>query len=352
MNDDEVNTISTDPSGLNCTDETGRWSRPGNEVVDDITEQECENIKANTGLDGNQKDNCDDLASMICDIKQGVQAVASERVMTVATNDASKCKDDDDPTLASMWSRILRYSHAIACVLCAYDPYVATILKMGKYPQILMGAAQEGGYPTWVEPDKLPELESKRPVTSEGIQEAIRQALLGVWHEWEEHPTFSYFAQTMSGTNDSQNLNTQTADTPPSEGDTALVASDGSRKNALYTYTGGKWVFTKQLSDDPDDGLVNFAVTNILKGYYATKDVYYFLDGTTGAGTTGGTWNVMDADLTELEKRVTELEKIFQNSVLGQSDGEQYVLTTRPNVAQAKAVACTSGKTTLTFVTG
>ena len=343
---EEEPTTPTTPNqdAFSCVDEYGNWARPGNEVVPRITSDECENLKANAGLDGNQKDNCDDLADLVCDIKQQVEYLASERVMTVAANDLSKCDDSDDPTLASMMSRILRFAEAASCILCAYDPYVATILKMGRYPQILMGATQEGGYPQWVTPDELPELESKRPVTSEGIQTAIKQALLGVWHEWEENPKFTYFAQTLNDSNDVQNLTIQSTNTPPAEGDTALVGSDGTRNNCLYTYTGGKWVFTKVLTDD--DGLTNFAVTNIEKGYYATKDVYYFMDGT------NGTWQMMDADLSELENRVSELEKIFQDSVLGAGDGEQYVLTTRPNLAQAKAVPCTAGKTTLTFVTG
>lgn len=342
--EDETTNQANDESALHCLNEYGEWNQPANAIAGQLTEQECENIKANTGLSGNEKDNCEDLEDMVCALKQEVEYLASNDIITIAPNDASKCNTDNSPTLASMWSRILRWSQAASCILCAYDPYVATILKMGKYPQILMGAAQEGGYPTWVTPDESPELDSKRPVTSNGIQEAIKQALLGVWHPWEEEPEFGYFAQTLNGANDPQNLNTQTTATPPAEGDTALVANDGTHTSALYTYTGGKWVFTKELGDD--EKLTNFAVTFIKKGYYETKDVYYFDDGTTK------TWQVMDADLTELEHRVTELEKIFQNSVLGQGEGEQYVLTTRPTLAEAQAVPCTDGKVTLTFITG
>lgn len=344
MESDNNNVVATQADNP-CLNENGQWNRRGNEVVDQITEQECENIKANTGLAGDEKDNCADLSQMICDLKQEVQYLASERVMTVAANDSSKCDDSDDPTLASMWSRILRFAQAASCIMCAYDPYVATILKMGKYPEILMGSAQEGGYPQWVKPDDLPELESKRPVTSEGVQLAIKQALLGVWHPWEEEPQFTYFAQTLNGADDTQNLTAQTEATPPAEGDTALVANDGTHTSALYTYTGGKWVYNKEFTE-ADDNLTNFSVTFIQKGYYATKDVYFFDDGT------ASTWQVMDADLTELEQRLTELESIFQNSVLGAGSDEQYILTTRPTLAEAQSVACTNGKTTLVFVTG
>lgn len=335
--EDEEPTVST---GL-CS---GQYTRPANQIVDQITSDECANVKANTGLDGNQKDNCDDLAAMVCDIKQGVDWLSSERALVLAPNEASKCDTSEDPTLASMMSRILRFAQTASCILCAYDPYVATILKSGKYPQILMGAVQEGGYPQWVNPDDLPTLDSKNPVTSEGVQLAIKQALLGVFHPWEEHPQFTFFAQSLSGSDDPYNLDEQSKTTAPAEGDTALIANDGTHENALYTYTGGKWVFTKEL--DADDGLTNLAVTNIVKGYYETKDVYYFLDGTTG------TWQVMDADLSELQERVTQLEKIFENSVLGQGEDEQYVITTRPNLTDANAVDCTDDRTTLIFITG
>lgn len=342
--DEEQPTNPTQES-LSCVDENGQWPQPANTVVDEISTSECENIKANTGLSGNEKDNCPDLEQMVCAIKQEVDRVANGGSMVIAPNEDSKCGEDDTPTLASMWSRILRWSQAVSCVLCAYDPYVATILKQGKYPQILMGAVQEGGYPQWVTPDKTPTEGSEKPVTSDGIIKAIQEALLGVWHPYEEYPHFTYFAQSVNSADDPQNLDAQTKETVPAEGDTALVANDGTRTSAVYTYTGGKWVFTKQLTE-ADDNLKNFAVTNIEKGYYATKDVYYFDGGDTP------TWDVMDADLSVLESRVTELEKIFQQSVLGAGDGDEYVMTTRPDLTSANAVPCTEGKDTIVLITG
>lgn len=338
--DEEENTQNQE--SLNCLDEYGQWPQPADQLVDELTKQEMENLRANTGLSGNEKDNCPDLEGMVCLIKQGVDFVAGGGSMVVAPNNDSKCKDDHAPTLASMWSRILRWSEAVTQILCAYDPYIATLLKMGKYPQILMGAVQEGGYPQWVNPDDLPTEGSQKPVTSAGVIQAIKDALLGVWHPYEEHPHFGYFAQTLNGADDPQNLSVQTG---MAEGDTALVANDGARTSAVYTYTGGKWVFTKQLTE-ADDNLKNFAVTNIEKGYYATKDVYYFDGGDTP------TWDVMDADLSVLESRVEELERIFQQSVLGQADGDEYVMVTRPDLASANAVPCTDGKETIVLITG
>lgn len=323
----------------------GAYPWPANEVFDRLTPLEIENIQANTGVDGTQTDNCGDLTSAICAIKQEVDAVTGDDVRVIAPNEQSKCQDSEDPTLASMWSRILRFADMASAIMCAYDPFVATLLKQGHYPQILMGAAQEGGYPQWVTPDESPELDSKRPVTSDGIIKAINDALLGVWHPWKEHPTFTYFAQTLGTSSDLNNLSVQTTKYPPANGDTALVANDGTRTSALYTYNGSSWVFTKQLTETADN-LTNFSVTNILKGYYATKDIYYFDDGT------NGTWQVMDTDISALEARVDQLTQIFNTSVLSPSASEQYLLTTRANYTAAMAVGCTSGKTTLTFITG
>lgn len=329
------------PMANSCLDPvTGQWPRPADEVVPEITEEECDHLQAFVGLDGTKTQNCDDLSALVCDIKQEVDAINIKDAIEIAANDASKCQDDDLPTLASMFSRVLRYAQAATCILCAYDPRLATILKTGRYPQILFGSIQDGGYPQWMSPEDYPVEDSEKPVTSAGVYKAIQDAILSVWHLWEEQPEFTYFAQTLSDPADMNNLQSQMAKYPANAGDTALVASASGKTSLLYTYDGTAWNLTRELTA-ADDNLTNFAVTHILKGDYATNGVYYF----------DGTWQVMDADLSELEKKVDELKEIFDNSVL--TGGiDQYVLTTRPNLAQAKAVPCTDGKETLVFVTG
>lgn len=336
MNDDL--TVVDSP----CTDENGKWPKTANAVVGEISSTECENLEANTGLDGGQKNNEADFQAMLCDIKQEVDAIAQARAITIAANDDSKCQDDNDPTLASMWSRVLRWAQAVSCVICAYDPFAANVLRLGRYPQVLMGSAVPDGYPVWVKPDDLPTSDSMRPVTSGGVVNAIKDALLGVWHPYEEYPHFGYFAQTLDGAEDAYNLKAQTG---MAEGDTALVANNGEVTSAVYTYTDGEWVFTKQLTEETDN-LKNFAVTNILKGYYATKDVYYFDGGETP------TWDVMDADLSGLESRIEELENIFKQAVVTGNVDEQMILTTAQNLAVANAVACNNDKPTIVLITG
>lgn len=337
-----MNPIDDNPQSKTCVDpDTGLFRYTADVVVDEVSEQECDNLQAFLGLDGNQTTNCDDLHLLVCDIKQEVDAINIADAITIAANDASKCADDNMPTLASMFSRVLRYAQAATCVLCAYDPRLATILKTGRYPQILFGSIQEGGYPQWMSPEDYPVADSDKPVTSAGVYKAIEDAILAVWHIWKEQPEFTYFAKTLDDEADMNNLLSQMEKYPASEGDTALVATGDAGTSLLYTYTGGAWTYTRQLTA-AEDNLTNFAVTHIVKGDFGTNGVYYF----------DGTWQVMDADLSDLEKKVQELQRIFEDVVISADKDQEYIMTTRPNLAQAQAVACTEGKETLVFVTG
>lgn len=340
---DNPNTTSLQNGSLDCD---GLSLRP-NDLVNEITETECQNLGTSTGLNGTEQNNCNDLSDMVCAIKQEVDAIASERLMSIFANDASKCNSNNDPTLASFWSRVLRFSEAITCILCQYDPFVSTILKQGKYPQILMGAVQSGadgtGYPQWIKPDESPKEGSKVPVTSGGVITAVQEALMSVWHLWDEYPEFDYFAQTLNDEDNVQNLTKQSEDTEPTEGDTALVSFDGTDHNVLYTWNGAEWEKTKVLGET--DGLTNFAVTHIVKGFYADKGVYYFHDGT------NDTWQVMDVDQTELQTQVDELVKIFEHAVQS-GDDNSYLITTASTLTEATDVPCTEGKTTIVLVTG
>lgn len=333
------NTASNDKLSRGCFP-----SGQPNWVAPEITETECSNLEAGTGLDGNARDNASSLSQLLCDIAQEVEAIANDRIMVIATNDESKCQDDTDPTLAAMWSRILRFAQAAACVMCAYDPFVATILRSGRYPQILVGAAQAGGYPQWAEPAGNVLSSGTLPVTGQAVVDYVEKALLGVWHLWKEHPEFDYFAQTMSDPTDIYNLSVQMRDITPREGQTALIAKDGEDHSVLYTYKGGEWVRTKVFTSS--DGLVDFAVTHINNGYYATKGVYYFHDGD------DGTWQVMDTDLGDLKDQIDTLMAAFEKAVQSPSVDEQYILTTRPTAAEAHAVPCDPKKTTIVLITG
>lgn len=311
------------------------------DLVPAITEDQFESLKNNTGIYNNGRINCDDFNNeLLCDIRQDLEYVLQNKSMVIFANDFSKCSDDDDsPTLASMWSRLYRFAQATSAVLCAYDPFIATLLKIGRYPQVLMGAVQEGGYPQWQTPDSIPTEGSALPVTSEGVLKGINEALLAVWHIWKEHPEFTYFAQDYSTGPDAL-----TSQTGMAEGDTALVRKSGNEWNVIYKYTGGKWVKQEALGLG---AVKDFSVTSIKKGYWGGKEIYMFHDPTSNQDT----WNVMDIDLSAITKRVEAVEKTYENTVLsGGTSG--YVLTTAANLTTANAVSCTDGKDTIVLITG
>lgn len=318
------------------------------DIMAALTETECENLKNNTGLDGTASDNCEDIqGGLICDIRQELEAVLKNQSMTIYANDFSKCSEtDENPTLASMWSRIYRYSQAVSCILCSYDPFMATLLKSGRYPQVLMGAVADNmteeemgcsltGYPVWVTPDTYPTESVTKPVTSDGVYKAVENAILSVWHLWREHPQFEYYVDSEDELADITDM---------LEDDIVLVKENTDEEyNVIYKYYDDDWQKEEVIGVE----IPNFTVTHIVKGRWADKGIYYFLDDDRP------TWQVMDANLTELEDRVSEIENKFSRAVIGHpSDENSYLITTRATVAQANAVSATTGRTTLVFVTG
>lgn len=328
-----------------------------NFVVPAITEDQCENLKNNTGIYGQLTENCEDLTGeLLCDIRQCLEYVVNMGVGNVFANEDSKCRDNDtSPTLASMWSRIYRFAQAVTCVLCAYDPFINTLLKSGKYPQVLMGAQTESdgsmdgcckriGYPTWVTPDDDPSSSSNKPVSAKGVAKAVHDAVMSVWHLWEEEPEFTYFAETM------ESLEDQASE--PMEGDTALVVTTDECKTGVgkYEYRKDvdageedlKWRLNYCIVPGDEKNLVNFAVTHIVKGKYKENGMYYF----------DGTWNVLDADLSSLTERVDKLEEKFKYAVKVPNGEAPMLIATAESVEAAYNYPCDPNKRTLVFITG
>lgn len=368
-----MNSDPSTPGGLDPNNSTvdavrcyerGKVVKPDT-VVPEITQTQCQNIKDNHGIYGNLQENCPDFTGeLLCDIRQVLEYVLNMGVGNVFANDDSKCSDDDAPTLASMWSRIYRFAQAVTCVLCAYDPFINTLLKSGRFPQVLMGAQTEDdrtmdgccrkvGYPTWVTPDEYPTYDSNRPVSAGGISRAIKDAILSVWHLWEEEPNFNYFAQTVNGADDPFSLMAQMEKWPAVEGDTCLIAhaTECGNKTAIYQYRHDndpsgelevKWRFNECVEVGGKQNLTNFAVTHIFKGRYADKGMYFFDD----------TWQVMDADLGTIEDRVERLEGIYENAVTVLPGTTQIVFGTAATLEEAKAYPCDPEKDTIILVTG
>lgn len=322
------------------------------DLVPALTESQKNNLAENQGMNNDGHTNCEDLNGLLCDIRQDLEAVLVNNALTIFANDFSKCSDsDENPTLASMWSRIYRYSQAVTAILCTYDAFLAKLLKSGKYPQVLMGSpstdsgesSSEGpckktGYPVWVNPDEYPTNSSRRPVTSDGVYRAVQDAMLSVWHRWEAYPTVQYYAHGYSKGNNPLNSYTDMK-----EGDIALVAqNDSSQINVIYKYTSGAWTVVKALGLT---GVENFAVTHVEKGFYSGNGVYYFDENGKP------TWNLLDATLTDLEVKMERVEDQVARAVVS-ADTTSFLITTRANLSAANSVAATSGKTTLVFITG
>lgn len=303
--------------------------------VDGISETECDSLKVNTGITASEGiDNCEAIDEQILPLlKQELDAIATG-VKVIFTNEDSKCKEgDENPTLASILSRIYRMAGAFACNVCSYDPELVTRLKSGKASQILWGNGLEN-LPLWKTPDNAPTSGSKNVVSSGAVYTAIENAKLGTFHIWEEHPRFAFYANAMA------DLTAQTASAVAD--DLALVLNDGTHINAVYEYDGSDWTFVE---DYPN--LENFATTHINKGSWEDEELYFFQNPDTSLET----WNLLDANLGAAQEAIERAEQQLNTAVLS-ADATEYLITTRTTLTQAQAVTPTAGKTTIVLITG
>lgn len=326
-------------------------------LAKEISANECDNLQNGHGTNGTDETNCDVLQNeLIPAIIQEYYAIERGDIV-IAANEDSKCSDGSPlPTIASILSRILRFSQAVACVLCTYDPILINILKSGEYPQILMG--QSGSkYPIWRDPSETPTPGSKLPITSGGVWEAIQQAIMSVFHEatddrdWVANGgklTYDFFTKDPSGLADickgywdGEGTEPEPDPNCPAEGNTCLVQNGANGLNQEYKYEDGEWIPLDVMKAPK-----NYAVIHINSGMYAGEELYW-LD-------IGGvqTWNQMDVSDASIRKRLAALEEIYAQAVLPVNPDTQYLLTTAANLTAAKAVPCTEGKNTIVLITG
>lgn len=353
---DNMNDNSTTTDNERCR-ERMNTIKP-NYVVPALTDEQRENFENGLGMSG-VGENCDDLnGELLCDIRQCLEYVIEMGIGNVFANEDSKCREGDlSPTLASMWSRIYRFAQAVTSILCGYDPFISTLLKSGKYPEVLMGAqtvsdgemdgcCKRVGYPTWVAPDDDPSLDSSRPVSARGVAKAVNDAILSVWHRWEEEPEFTFFAETKD------DLDEQSGKYGVEENDTALIAHSDECEDgtAIYEYAARpdegeeevKWRLKSCVVDGDEHNLVNFAVTHIVKGKYAENGMYYF----------DGTWQMLDADLGGIEAKLEELEERFRYAVKVPEDTKPTMIVTVPTVAEATDYPCDPNRQTIVLIAG
>ena len=182
----------------------------------------------------------------------------------------------ENPTHLTLWSRLLRFFHAMNCLLCN----MADVgLKSGTDKQYYVG---EIG---WV--DVLEEVlsdedsESWRIVASNAIRAYIDAKLHEVWHY---HKTVDYIV----GNRDEMLA-------LPSNAASCIVAAESK----VYVKSGSAWVEALP-KDQPD----NFAVYHINNAYKSSfgdvkaESAYYYFQ---------GTWNNLDVNVAGLAKVVSEM---------------------------------------------
>lgn len=307
------------------------------ELVDPISESECASLGNNTGLDlSDGETTCQALGERLLPLLSQIMSDISTGVMTIYANEDSKCEANEDPTLASMMSRIYRVSQAFACILCQYDPTLSNMLKAGTYPQVLMGKKTDNGYPEWNTPDTTPTENSTNVVTSGGVYTAIQNAILSVWHMWKLP------AAEGSASGSYQYLVDNVDDLPMSgntSGQWSLVNDLEAHLVSTYKWDGSGWVFVKTFTSDE---MIDFSVVSILKGKWADKGLYWFDTG----------WNLLDADLREVEERIAALELEMSRTIRPIDADAVYRIGVANTFDEAEAVQPEAGVTKIIFVRG
>lgn len=182
----------------------------------------------------------------------------------------------EDPTHLTLWSRLLRFFHAMNCLMCD----MADVgLKAGTDKQYYVG---EIGWVDILE-EVLPDTdkESWRIVASGAIKAYLDAKLHEVWHY---HSAVDYLV----GTHDEMLA-------LPANATTCIVADE----NKVYVKRGSSWE-DATAKDQPDDFAVyhiNYAYKSSFGDVEAESAYYYFQ----------GTWNNLDVNVADLAKVVSEM---------------------------------------------
>lgn len=230
-------------------------------------------------LKSNQQIVCENLTYMKDLICQAVEAI-KHGYKTIYANSASQEKCDpysENPTLATLWSRFLRWGAGSACLMCEMIDFV---VKSGKKNQYFAG---EIG---WV--NILEELEDeydddsddgKLLATSDAIRKLIDEKLHEVWHF---HGSVDYMVDDI--------------DHIPDGAKTVLSLADSK----VYELVDGKWVLSTTILQPDDFAVYHFNYENKVEHYGTIKpeSAWYYWE---------GTWNNLDVNIEWMVKVVEEM---------------------------------------------
>lgn len=240
---------------------------------------------------------CDNLTYLLDLLCQAIEPLKTGNKKIYA-NPATKESCDPyskNPTLATLWSRILRFDHAAACVICAMKEQ--ELVNSGNEDQYFVG---EVGWMTI-----LQEVEEGADglVSSKAVKDYLAEEVNKVWHFQE---SITYLVGTQA----------ELPTTGVEENADAIVTSTSKK----YVYDGTTW------NEDTSFSTVNFAVFHIVEetntsfGHVSAGSAYYYF---------GGTWNNLDANTKELEKAVKKMEDAIV--VMKQAESEDDISIMRCN---------------------
>lgn len=260
---------------------------------------------------------CDNLNYMTELICQQLYRIKTGQKTIYANCDTKELCDpySNNPTIASILSRLLRFNQAVVCLLCSME--ALDIFKMGEVNQVF--AASTPGEPgQWITLDDTPVEGSENLITSSGVAEAINEYIHSVFHPIG---TYDYWAESLEELEEQSVCESGEPESgesavpcePPVEGDRAVVGE------YYYTYTNGLWVQTAEVPD-----LGDFGVILIMKGTYFDKNFYWWDDAwrMINMGGKGG-----------IEERVADMEEFVANNniVYSYDETKSYKITTLPD---------------------
>ena len=208
----------------------------------------------------------------------------------------------DNPTIASILSRIVRYSQMVACLLCSMD--AMTAFGAGQTNQVYT-ATEPGRFGEWIDLDEEATEDSEALISSGATYNSINTLLhstirpIGTYH---------YYAESL------EDLREQA--TSPVSGEVAVIG------DSYYTYR-TSWTRTGEVPYLQDFGLIN-----ILKGDWAQRELYWWDD----------KWNLLDLD-PNTERRIAALEEAVPELVLNyDTSNEENMMTAPINYTDAQLV--------------
>ena len=243
---------------------------------------------------------CDNLNYMTELICQQLNRMKTGQKTIYANCDTKEVCDpySNNPTIASILSRLLRFNQAVACLICSME--ALNLFKSGETDQVF-SASTPGEPGQWITMDYYPTEGNDNLVTSSGVAEAIQDYIESVFHPIG---TYDYWAEDLAELEEqsvceSGDESESIICEPPEEGDRAIIGE------YYYTYHNGVWTQTALVPD-----LGDFAVITILKGTYFDKNLYWWNDG----------WHLINMnEAGSIEDKVDEMEAYLETNKVVQS---------------------------------